>query len=141
MRCPTCQTEMKPMLLSWYCPRECDRPKAPEFVSPRTQWLVGPAPTYRKTADDVFTLANVTYPAFDMFVHVWVPCSSFRQDGVRVTLVPHEKMYVHPTVTDSKPFAVCLYGIDGRTIAWQVPGNGFLQGKVVWCVGPYSVSP
>ena len=46
MKCPTCGGEMKPLMVSWFCPKDCDRPKpaaATDDLTPTAYyWSDGP---------------------------------------------------------------------------------------------------
>ena len=46
MKCPKCGAAMKPLLVSWFCPNDCDKKKAVEVETPRVSassaWCIRP---------------------------------------------------------------------------------------------------
>lgn len=119
MNCPTCGAVMRPLLLSWYCPKDCDRRVIVKAPEPALSASVG----------------------YDMTSHVWVWNNAPVPIGHWFVIGSGERMFkssAEALMSQSKfgCYALLLRGIDGRATGWIVPTGvqytrSYIQGQVV----------
>ena len=109
MNCPTCSGPMTPMISSWFCPRDCDRPAA----KPASTWVTTLA--YPVMLRGQTWLATVVPPGTQVLsiaTHGWWISKTDKIDEVALqALVDHESRW-----GSTFPWKILAYDLDADRV-------------------------